>query len=69
MFEEAKSSADGAMLAVRGRDTPARATVGRHVEIPVVDTHLVGDDGGFTVDRGTSAPLHGARGAPFGFAV
>ena len=34
MFEEAKSSADGAMLAVRGRDTPARATVGRHVEIP-----------------------------------
>ena len=34
MFEEAKSSADGAMLAVQGRDTPARAAVGRHVEIP-----------------------------------
>lgn len=31
MFEEAKSSADGAMLAVQGRDIPARAAVGRHV--------------------------------------
>ena len=34
-----------------------------------VYTCLVGDDGGFDVEGGTFAPLHGARGAPFEFAV